>query len=334
MPIKYWSNNNLILTQNEIKFIEQNFNSAEDISPDIISILNKSIPVKNYYIQQHQNRNGLQGGKILELVIAATLAQSMGLCYNINNNTFENKDYLLIITAEEGKGTGAVHDINILDKNTNITYTAEIKDEIARAGDCDIRYDENGHLHKSPRSRSWNEEWQPILDIFNETTNVFNLAGHNYPISEHKEICESIVKKYFQGIDLLFTVKNNKLIIIDLKNSDNLSSLFSFKGSEIRPLSGKNPVNVFTPNYLDKIIKNSVYFISATENEYTMKSAILKEVIGRGGGISRYYNFLPGFKVLKEKISFIDDTCTFTKDAIKQLNSNISVHLSLNTKNI
>ena len=91
MSIKYWSNNNLILTQNEIKFIEQNFNSAEDISPDIISILNKSIPVKNYYIQQHQNRNGLQGGKILELVIAATLAQSMGLCYNINNNTFENK---------------------------------------------------------------------------------------------------------------------------------------------------------------------------------------------------------------------------------------------------
>lgn len=333
MSVKYWSKDNLVLTQSEIKFIEQNFNFAEDISPDIISILNKSILVKNYYIQQHQNKNGLQGGKILELVIADTLAQSMGLNYIING-TFENDNYLLTITAEEGKGTGTVHDISILDKNTNTIYSAEIKDEIARAGDCDIRYDENGHLHKSPRSRSWNEEWQPILDAFNETTNVFNLAGHNYPIIDHKEICENIVRKYFQGIDLLLTVKNNKLIIIDLKNSDDLSSLFSFKGSEIRPLSGKNPVNVFTPNYLDKAIKNSEYFISTIGNEYTMKSMVLKEIVGRGGGVSRYYNFLPGFKVLKEKVSFADDTCTFAKDAIKQLNSNISVHLSLNTKNI
>ena len=51
---------------------------------------------------------------------------------------------------------------------------------------------------------------------------------------------------------------------------------------------------------------------------------------GRNGGISSKYNFIPGFKVEKNKVTFDDNgECTILKSGILQLNPNISVHMAI-----
>ena len=50
----------------------------------------------------------------------------------------------------------------------------------------------------------------------------------------------------------------------------------------------------------------------------------------RNGGTSSKYNFIPGFKVEKSKVVFNENgECTIAKNGILQLNSNISVHITI-----
>ena len=131
MDIDFYTNNELVLTRNEICIIENHFkNNLEkdwvDFSKPIMNILEKSIPVMEYYKQQFINSTGLQGGKILELVIGDTLNKIFNTSY-MGNNVFLNKQYQIILTGEGGKGTGGVYDIEIIDKVNNIKYIGEIK---------------------------------------------------------------------------------------------------------------------------------------------------------------------------------------------------------------
>lgn len=334
MNINFYQNNNLVLTQKEIHTLEKHYISScttewkEFIEP-IQSILSKSLPVKEYYKYQFDNGLGLQGGKILEIVVGDTLNHILDTTY-IEKNKFENENYCIVLTGEEGKGTGSSFDISIIDKKNNKQYIGEIKDEIARCGECDLKYNEKGQLFPAPRSKNWDTNWQPILDTFNKNTSMFNIFGHNFKISQFTDICTEVAKNYFKDVDYLFTCKEDKLVTIPMNNFEIVKNLFSFEGSEIRS-SGKNPVNVFTPNYMDNTICSSDNFIEKKDDSYIVYSNMLINKTGRGGGVSSRFGFIPGFIVKKEGVEFKDNnTCVIKKTSIKQLNSNISIHFKIN----
>lgn len=337
MIANFYENNSLILTKKEIKILEEYFKNNlgkysdwKVFSSPIINILNKSLPVMDYYKNQYDASKGLQCGKLLEIVIGDTLSRIFNTSY-ITHNIFESSKYRISLTGEAGKGTGNTADIEILDKESGHVYIGEVKDEIARPGDCDLKYDENGHLYSSSRSTKWDEAWRPIIDNFNANTCTFDWFGHNYPISKHKEICVNITRNYFKNIDFLFTCKEDKLVTIPMNNFNAISSIFSFHGSEIRA-AGKNAVKPFTEQYMKNAILNSEYFIEETADAYRMKIEVFPSLDckGRNGGISSKYNFIPGFKVEKNKVTFDDNgECTILKSGILQLNPNISVHMAI-----
>lgn len=337
MIANFYENNSLILTKKEIKILEEYFKNNlgkysdwKVFSSPIINILNKSMPVMDYYKNQYDASKGLQCGKLLEIVIGDTLSRIFNTSY-IAPNIFESNKYRISLTGEGGKGTGNTADIEILEKESGYVYIGEVKDEIARPGDCDLKYDENGHLYSSSRSTKWDEAWRPIIDNFNANTCTFDWFGHNYPISKHKEICVNITRNYFKNIDFLFTCKEDKLVTIPMNNFNAISSIFSFHGSEIRA-AGKNTVKPFTKQYMKNAILNSEYFIEETADAYRMKIEVFPSLDckGRNGGISSKYNFIPGFKVEKNKVTFDDNSeCTILKSGILQLNPNISVHMAI-----
>lgn len=335
MITNFYSNNNMILTQNEIRTLENHFVSSAlttdswtEFSIPVTAILTKSTAVMEYYKCQFDTGLGLQGGKILEIVIGETLGRIFNARY-IGNNTFEGEHYSIILTGEDGKGSGASYDIKIIDKTTNITYIGEVKDEIARCGECDLKYDEEGHLFPAPKATKWDDAWWPVLNAFNTSTSMFNIFGHNFKISQFKDACATIACNYFNNVDFLFTCKQNKLITIPMKNFDAVKVLFCFDGSEIRS-NGKNPVKCFTPNYMNKTIHNSEYFVRMDGDNYVVDQTMLTEKPGRGGGTTSRYSFIPGFIVKKDGVTFNDDgTCSIKANSIKQLNSNISVHFQI-----
>ena len=340
MIANFYSNNDLVLTQNEIHILEKHFidfilisSSWDEFVSPVKPILMKSMAVMDYYKHQFENALGLQGGKILEIVVGETLGNILNASY-IGNNVFEGEHYSIILTGENGKGSGASYDIKIINKINNLSYIGEVKDKIARCGECDLKYDEDGHLFPAPKALKWDDAWWPVLNAFNASTNMFNVlaSGHNFNISQFEDICATIACNYFNGVDFLFTHKQNKLITIPMKNFDIVKTLFCFDGSEIRR-TGKNPVNSFTPKYMDKTIRNSEYFISMDDDNYVIDQTMLIEKTGRGGGTSSRYGFIPGFIIRKDGVVFNDDgTCLIKANSIKQLNSNISVHCQIKAK--
>lgn len=171
MIANFYENNSLILTKKEIKILEEYFKNNlgkysdwKVFSSPIINILNKSLPVMDYYKNQYDASKGLQCGKLLEIVIGDTLSRIFNTSY-ITPNIFESNKYRISLTGEAGKGTGNTADIEILEKESGYVYIGEVKDEIARPGDCDLKYDENGHLYSSSRSTKWDEAWRPLLII-------------------------------------------------------------------------------------------------------------------------------------------------------------------------
>jgi hypothetical protein len=334
MKIDLFNNNHLALTKKEIRSIEtfytdalHNIKSNEDFINNLHPFCKMVIPVYDYCMDCFNKQSGLQGGKILELLIGDTLGRIFNAQY-IDRNHYESNRYSIVLTGESGKGNGKTHDIEIFDKITGTTYVGEIKDEISRGGECDLKYDEAGKLFHSANAKNWDPIWQFFLDEFNSHSTIFGLFGHNYKISEQTEVCEKVAKNYFANVDFIFTIKDDKMVTIPINNV-NLSTFFSFKGSEIRS-TGKNPVNCFTPKYLSNQIINSEYFISEEKDYFIMNRGVLIEKKGRGGGITTRYGFIPGFIVRKDGVEFLqEDAVKISKKSIKQLNSNISIHLTL-----
>lgn len=338
MIIDFYSNNDLILTKKEIGFLESTFISSaheeknwDDFFPLVSHILEKSFTVYEYCQSQYVNNLGLQGGKILEIVIGDTLSKIFNATY-IGNGIYSNTQYTITLTGDSGKGRGKenIKDIEIIDKKNNTIYKGEIKDEIARCGECDLKYDEKGHLFPAKRAVKWDDAWWPVLNAFNDSTCMFDIFGHNFKINHFTEACGQVAQNYFKNIDFLFTHKEDKLITIPLKDFNLVKNLFCFDGSEIRS-NGKNPVNCFTPIYMENTIKNSQYFIDITQNgDYIVSQSMLINKTGRGGGKSSRYGFIPGFIVKKDGVIFYENgSCQIKKSSIKQLNSNISIHLSI-----
>lgn len=99
MIANFYENNSLILTKKEIKILEEYFKNNlgkysdwKVFSSPIINILNKSMPVMDYYKNQYDASKGLQCGKLLEIVIGDTLSRIFNTSY-IAPNIFESNKY-------------------------------------------------------------------------------------------------------------------------------------------------------------------------------------------------------------------------------------------------
>lgn len=334
MNINFYKNNTMIMTPAEVHTVESHFTTFakredtwESFSYPIKNILNKSASVSEYIYNKYNDEVGLQGGKVLELVLGETFANMLNLTY-MGNGVFDGVNYTVTMTGELGKGTGNTHDLVIYDKVNDCSYNAEIKDTVARTGDCDMKYDNHGHLIPSTKSKNWDENWMPILDAFNSHHSVEDYVGHNYNIDDY-ETCAKVAKSYFRDVDYLFTHKENKLTVIPMKDYDVIGHMFSLKNSEIRCLNGKNAVKVFAPEYCDRAFKNCEFFVREENNCYVLTKDILS-VKSRSGGTSSKYNLIPGFRVLQKDVAFNSDgTVTIAKDKILQRNANISVHFTV-----
>jgi hypothetical protein len=124
------------------------------------------------------------------------------------------------------------------------------------------------------------------------------------------------------------------MLVVIPHDANILMQLYSLKGSEIRGTGGKNPVNVFTPKYLERIL--APFIVNETATEYTLIYGNSEDKIhpkkGRGRtDITRFtipYGFM--FRVA-DIIEKTENTITIPKNKIKQLNANISVHIQLSS---
>lgn len=220
-------------------------------------------------------------------------------------------------TGNKGKGDGKTHDLLLIDKSGR-RYIGEIKSPVARCGECDLRYDENGKLYVSPRAKTWNNNFQPFLDDFNATTSIFDIIGHNYPLAGEQD---KVAAAYFANVDYLFTRKGGKMYVVP---HDRILSSITFKGSEIRSC-GKNTAKVFTP------IHCYMQFSSCCVRQDDKNYWVRRNVLENRNENSRFFSFAacPIYKVEKNKVAAEGDIIRIPKTAIKQTTSNISIHMEV-----
>lgn len=344
MNIKiFYENNNLINTSKEIQEINDyyktnfmNYNNFEEFIFPIQNIIIKNPLIKKELQKQFIQNKGLQSGILTEINVFATIAKILNITSFITeNNQYigENSFWKIILQGNlnHGGNNNLQHDLLIYNKNSNKTYSGEIKEPLARATDGDVKYDEQGKIYKTARQNIDLDSIKEFINFYNTHITVFSHLGHNYKIKPSD--CEQLFLNYFNNIDYLFTFINNKLITIP-NNSKLLIKLYSLKGSEIRSTGGKNPVTIFTPQYFQKTI--APFIISENKNEYTLKYGNSENEIhpvkGRGrSDITRFtipYGFM--FKV-NDIIKQTKNTVTIPKNKIKQLNANISIHIQLSS---
>lgn len=130
----------------------------------------------------------------------------------------------------------------------------EFKDKIARAGEKETEYDDEGKLIYSEKFAEENPDYIPLIERFNEENNIVDLAG-NYQIDNDQDK-KAMLKAYFKslGFESLVSLDDNNQLVaitegcIDTKGGKEFLSL---AGSEIRR-SGKNYYGIFTEELLLK----------------------------------------------------------------------------------
>ena len=85
MIVNFYENNDLILTQKEIKILEEYFKNNltkydcwKTFSSSIASILNKSAPVTDYYKKRYTTGKGLKCGKLLLFLFRRSYRSILG----------------------------------------------------------------------------------------------------------------------------------------------------------------------------------------------------------------------------------------------------------------
>ena len=206
----------------------------------------------------------------------------------------------------------------------------EIKDMPARHKERDLYYDENGKFIISDAIKNECSEYIPFINKFNNTTDVFTMAGHNYKL-DPDAIRKLVFEEGAEDFDLLMTSKGNKLIILkatDLNASIDGDPILNTSGSEIR-MTGKNHVGVFTPEYLEQLLEkknlalpDSSYCIIHEDETYIAND--------KGTGKPSRLKLEPNFFVPLKHTTYSNGKYTFEKKHIRQLKCTIAVHINLN----
>ena len=361
LTIVYKEDVKLVLSKTEIKTIEKfyknNFEKCDDF--DEFLKLNekvgkkiKSVRGTGIYCEikrQFEDKKGLQPGTICECVLAKTIAQKYNLTsfadlfhtyvrelpanviYHLRDDdnkilaryVYYNPDDTNVFLIQYGNPTSYDADLYINGELVKI----EFKDQIARAGEKDFFFDEDGRLIYDEKS-----DYAPFIKQFNEETNIISSMGKNYKFNDiSPELEQKVLKKYFDdlGFEVLVSLDNDSNLVaitIDCINNGNIKILTT-EDSEIKT-AGKNNHRVFTPKFLYKSINNINGNIDDTKvwvsiTRMTDRIGRTKEKTITGKKINSLL-FVP-IKNIIEK----DEFYVFDINNVRELKPTFSIHIKL-----
>lgn len=348
-----------ILDSREIKEIEDFYNKNYDkyanlnefyaLDKKIARNIKKVKSVKSEVERQFEIKKRLQSGTLCECVMAETIANMYNLdCFadvfhtyirelpaNIlyrlrdDNNRilcryiYYNKDDMNTFLIQYGNPTRYDADLYI----DNQIVKLEFKDRIARAGEKETEYDDNGKLIYSEKFAEENPDYIPLIERFNEENDIVNLEG-NYQI-KNEEDKKAILKAYFRnlGFESLVSLDDNSQLVAiteDCIEEYDSKDLLSLAGSEIRR-SGKNSYSVFTKELLLESIEKIGG--SVTNNIVRIPVDKMTDRINNGKTTGKKINHL--FFVKIENIREENGCYTFLITNVKQLKPTLSVHMQI-----
>lgn len=313
--------------------------------------LDKSPAAYLEFKKQFNKRLALQPGILTECYISQTIAASLNLDNFIDVDNANNIPMKLAnqwgqvqsvvglanpryIYYNDKQDTvilqyGDSSSIDVIFVKNKQGVRIEFKEEKSRLSEPDISglYDESGRLTPDDKFIEKYSRYLPLIELFNQETNVFDYIGHNYNLQNHlsESIIRSITDEEFHLSIIQMFIFQHKNYIYPVDPKD-LFSLISFKGSEIR-LSGRNSVPVFTPNYVNRIIQE----LSGTieNNVVTIPSSSLSVSIGRNRSTPSRYNLNSYLFIRIEDVKTIDTFAVFKYSSIKQKKPSISLHLDV-----
>jgi hypothetical protein len=348
-----------VLNDQEIKEIEEfynknyedytNINQFYSLNKKIAKNIKKVKSVRAEVERQFESKKRLQSGTLCECVMAETIANIYSLdCFadvfhtyirdlpaNIlyrlrdDNNRilcryiYYNKEDLNTFLIQYGNPTRYDADLYI----NNQIVKLEFKDRIARAGEKETEYDDDGKLIYTQKFAEENPDYIPLIEKFNEENNIVDLLG-NYKI-ENEEDKKAMLKAYFKNLgfeSLVSLDENSQLVAIteDCIEVINGREFLSLDGSEIRR-AGKNSYEVFTNELLLKSIRE----VNGIVEDGTVKIPMNKmtDRINNRKITGKKINHL--FFVKIENISEEDGYYIFLLKNIKQLKPTLCVHMQI-----
>lgn len=348
-----------ILDGSEIKDIEDFYNKNYDKYDDIKQFysfdkkitrnIKKVKSVRAEIERQFAIKKRLQSGTLCECVMAETIAQMYGLnsfadvfhtyirelpaniLYRLRDDNnkilcryiYYNKEDLRTFLIQYGNPTRYDADLYI----HNQIVRLEFKDKIARAGEKETEYDNEGKLVYSDRFAEENPDYIPLIERFNEENDIINLTG-NYQI-ENDTDKKAILKAYFKnlGFETLVSIDDNSELVAITEScieTDDWKNFLSLDGSEIRR-SGKNYYGVFTKELLLKSIKEIGGIILNEEVKIPIDRMTNRTNNGKITG--KKINHL--FFVKTENIKKRDEYYYFYLSDVKQLKPTLCVHMQI-----
>lgn len=348
-----------LLSNKQIKEIEdfynKNYNKYENISdfyssnPTIARNIKKVKSVKCEVERQFYLKKRLQSGTLCECVMAETIAKIYNLnCFadifhtyirdlpaNIlyklrdDNNRilcryiYYNPEDLNNFLIQYGNPTRYDADLYLNDEIVKI----EFKDKIARAGEKETEYDNDGKLVYTEQFAEDNPDYIPLIERFNEDYNLVDIEG-NYQI-ENEEDKKAILRSYFRnlGFETLVSIDDdNQLIAIteDCIDMPDGNDFLSLAGSEIRR-AGKNSYRVFTPELLLKCIEEDGGTID--DKTVSIPEENMSDRTNNGKITGKKINHL--FFVSIENVNDEYGNYLFSIESVKQLKPTLCVHMQI-----
>ena len=348
-----------ILNSQEIKEIEEFYNKNYDKLSSINDFYNqnriitrnikKVKSVRAEIERQFESKKRLQSGTLCECVMAETIAKIYNLdCFadvfhtyirelpaNIlyrlrdDNNKilcryiYYNNNDLNTFLIQYGNPTRYDADLYI----DNQIVKLEFKDRVARAGEKETEYDDEGKLIYNEQFAQDNPDYIPLIERFNKNNNIIDLTG-NYQITE-KEDRKAILKSYFKnlGFETLVSIDENSQLIaitedcIEIRDDKEFLSL---AGSEIRR-SGKNSYKVFTKNLLLKSIDKKCGVVNKDNVKIPIENMTDRINNGKVTGKKINHLFFVKIENIKEKEGFY----YFSIENVKQLKPTLCVHMQI-----
>lgn len=349
----------IILSTSDIKEIEKfykdNYKKADSfeaflaLDPNIAKKIKKSNSVKTEVKRQFYSKKLLQSGTLCECVLAQTIADMYGLdCFadifhsyirdlpaNIIYKLRDDNNKILcryIYYSKENRNTFLIqygnptrYDADLYIDNQKIKL--EFKDKIARAGEKETEYDEQGKLIYTEKFAAENPDYIPLIEKFNQETSMIHLNGNYKNLTEKSK--RDMLKSYFEnlGFEVLISIDHNDCLLAvtkDCIDGDEETEIISLEGSEIRH-SGKNPYTVFTPHLLEQSIEKiggtiMGEFVSIPANNMGKR-------IRNGKITGRKISKL--FFVFERDVEPVQENYVFSLNNVKQLKPTICAHMRI-----
>ena len=337
-------------------------------SEEIKALLDKSDAVKQMIKKQIREERALQPGVLSECVCTQYIASVMG-CKTFVDITDGDCQALPIRVRRffdcgasgsniaryvyykqtKRKTTMIVQygnpqqcDAKILFKGHVISI--EMKNLPALLLDTDLMYDEDGKLLAPDKIEENLPCMMSLIDDFNAKTNVFAEMGKNYRLFAKNQDMDKrmqILEEGFAVIDsdivLVWGGPKEEIVAIKYEDMNHIckdgTALLSTDGSEIR-MTGKNyRLNVFTPRYLEMVMReNEIELLENgmcrlyKDNDKVFEKGNKK---GRGKSVCTRFKLSNSFFIRPEHMIYYDDYVEFPYENIAQNKTGIALHINL-----